>query len=147
LFRGDFLEGLSVDGAPSFENWLAGQRHRFAQLRQQVLDRLSAVLPPESDDRLEVLRQFIEVAPFDEAGHIELIRTLFGRALYAEAEHQIDASVTRFQGEGLDPTSLKSALAAAQLSVSKQATTGLVGVPYLDSPSIQQAARTTPVGC
>jgi hypothetical protein len=117
------------------------------KLHQQVLDRLSAVLPPESDDRLEVLRQFIEVAPFDEAGHIELIRTLFGRALYAEAEHQIDASVTRFQGEGLGPTSLKSALAAAQLSVSKQTTTSLVGVPYLDSPSIQQAARTTPVGC
>src|SRR5258708_3699394 len=48
LFRGDFLEGLSVDGAPSFENWLAGQRHRFGQLRQQLLERLSSVLAPES---------------------------------------------------------------------------------------------------
>jgi DNA-binding SARP family transcriptional activator len=38
LFRGDFLEGLSVDRAPSFENWLAGQRHRFGQLRQQLLE-------------------------------------------------------------------------------------------------------------
>ena len=42
LFRGDFLEGLSVEKAPSFENWLAGQRHRFRQLRQQLLERLSA---------------------------------------------------------------------------------------------------------
>ena len=41
LFRGDFLEGLSVDRAPLFDNWLAGQRHRFGQLRQQLLERLS----------------------------------------------------------------------------------------------------------
>jgi DNA-binding SARP family transcriptional activator len=91
LFRGEFLEGLSVDRAPLFDNWLAGQRHRFGQLRQQLLERLSAVLPPEGDDRIEVLRERIEVAPFDEAAHIELIRSLLRRALYAEAEHQIDA--------------------------------------------------------
>src|SRR5262249_21778101 len=76
LFRGDFLEGLSIDRALLFENWLGAQRHRFGQLRQQVLERLSAVLPPESDDRIEVLRELIEVAPFDEIAHIELIRTL-----------------------------------------------------------------------
>lgn len=93
---------------------LAGQRHRFGQLRQQLLERLSAVLPPESDDRVEVLRECIEVAPFDEPAHIELIRTLLRRALYAEAEHQIDASLAHFQCEGVDPTSLKSALAAAR---------------------------------
>jgi DNA-binding SARP family transcriptional activator len=68
LFRGDFLEGLSVERAPSFENWLAGQRHRFGQLRQQILERLGAILPLE--DRIEVLRELIDVAPFDEAAHV-----------------------------------------------------------------------------
>ena len=72
LFRGDFLEGLAVDRAPSFENWLASQRHRFGQLHQQLLERLSGILPPQSDDRIEVLRELIELAPFDEAAHIEL---------------------------------------------------------------------------
>ena len=62
LFRGDFLEGLSIDRAPLFDNWLAGQRHRFGQLRQQLLERLSAVLPPDSDDRIEVLRERIELS-------------------------------------------------------------------------------------
>jgi DNA-binding SARP family transcriptional activator len=123
LFRGDFLEGLSVDRAPLFDNWLSGQRHRFGQWRQLLLERLGAVLPPESDDRLEVLRECIEVAPFDEVAHIELVRTLLLRALYAEAEHQIAASVTLFQSEGIDPTSLKAAFAAAQRSVSKPART------------------------
>ena len=123
LFRGDFLEGLSVDRAPLFDNWLSGQRHRFGQWRQLMLERLATVLPSESDDRIEVLRECIEVAPFDEAAHIELVRALLLRALYAEAGHQIDASVTLFQSEGIDPASLKSAFAAAQRSVSKPART------------------------
>jgi DNA-binding SARP family transcriptional activator/TolB-like protein len=142
LFRGDFLEGLSVERAPLFDNWLAGQRHRFGQLRQQLLERLSVVLPPESDDRIEVLRERIEVAPFDETAHIELIRTLLRRALHAEAEHQIDASVRLFQSEGIDPTSLKSALAAAQRSGSKPVGVSLVGIAHLDASSGQQAVRT-----
>ncbi len=142
LFRGDFLEGLSVDRAPLFDNWLAGQRHRFGQWRQLLLERLAAVLPPESDDRIEVLRECIEVAPFDEVAHIELVRTLLRRALYAEAEHQIDASVTLFQSEGIDPASLKAAFAAAQRSVSKPAGISLVDITHLDSPSARQVACT-----
>ena len=141
LFRGDFLEGLSVDRAPMFDNWLAGQRHRIGQWRQQLLGRLVAVLPPESDDRIDVLRECIEVAPFDEAAHIELVRALVLRALYAEAEHQMAASVTLFQREGIDPASLKSAFTAVQRSVSRPATTNLIDIARLDSPSARQAAR------
>jgi DNA-binding SARP family transcriptional activator/TolB-like protein len=141
LFRGDFLEGLCVDRAPLFDNWLAGQRHRFGQLRQQLLERLSAVLPPDSDDRIDVLRERIDVEPFGEAAHIEVIRTLLRRGLHAEAEHQIDASVTRFQSEGIDPTSLKSGFAEAQWSVSKPAGTSLADVAHVDAPSGQQAVR------
>ncbi len=99
-------------------------------------------MPPENDDRIEVLRERIEVAPFDEAAHIELVRTLLRRALYAEAEHWIDASVTRSQSESIGPTSLKSAFAAAQRSVSKPAGMSLVDVAHLDAPSGQQAVRT-----
>ena len=140
LFRGNFLEGLSVDRAPSFENWLAGQRHRFGQLRQQLLERLSTVSPPE--ERIEVLRQLIELAPFDEAVHIGLVSTLLGRCLFAEAADQIDASVRRFQDEGIDPTPLKSAFAAAQRSASKPASVTLVDVVHLEVPPAQQLART-----
>jgi DNA-binding SARP family transcriptional activator/TolB-like protein len=134
LYRGDFLEGLSVERAPSFENWLAGQRHHFGQLRQQLLERLSSLLPPESDDRIDVLRECIDVAPFDEAVHIELVRALLGRGLYADAERQIDASVRRFQTEGIDPSSLKAAFAAAQQSLSKPVAMSLVGVARAGDP-------------
>lgn len=113
LFRGDFLEGLSVDGAPSIENWLAGQRHRFGQTRQQLLKRLISVLPQESDDRIEFLRECIEVAPFDQGVHLELLRTLLRRGLYAEAQRQIDLSVAHFRAEAIDPGPLEAAFAAA----------------------------------
>src|SRR5262249_54355198 len=142
LFRGDFLDGLSVERAPLFDNWLTGQRHRFGQLRQQLLERLCAVLPAESDDRIEVLREWIEIAPFDEAAHAELVRTVLRGGLHAEAERRINAWETRLQGEGLAPASLNCVLAAAtKRSVSRQATMSLADVARVEGPSGQQAAR------
>jgi DNA-binding SARP family transcriptional activator len=140
LFRGDFLEGLTIDGAPSFENWLAGQRHRFGQLRQQLLERLSALLPP--NDRIDVLRELIEVAPFDEMGHIALVRTLLDCALYAEAQQQIRASVKRFQSEDIDPTSLRSAFTKAQLQLSKPAVAARLESANFDVPNHKHVVRT-----
>ena len=35
-FRGCFLEGLVLNRAPQFDNWLAGQRHSFSELRRQL---------------------------------------------------------------------------------------------------------------
>ena len=142
LFRGDFLEGLSVERVPSFENWLASQRHRFGQLRQQLLERLSSILPPESDERIELLRECMDVAPFDEAVHIELVRALLRRGLYAEAEHQIDVSVMRFHTGGIDPASLKAAFAAAQRSLSKPVSTSSVGIARFDAPPGRPAVAT-----
>jgi DNA-binding SARP family transcriptional activator/TolB-like protein len=135
LFRGDFLEGLSVDGAPSFENWLAGQRHRFSQMRQHLLERLSSVLPPESDDRIEFLRECMEVAPFDEAVHLELVRSLLRRGLYEEAQRQINASVTRFRIEGIDSGSLKVAFAAVRRVTSRPDAVSLVHTARVDALS------------
>jgi DNA-binding SARP family transcriptional activator len=140
LFRGDFLEGLSVERAPSFENWLAGQRHRFGQLRQQLLERLSVVSP--SEDRLGVLRELIEVAPFDEMAHVALVRNLMNSADYAEARQQIDASVKRFQSEGIDPSSLRSAFADIHQGHTKPAKATRLQSSNVDSPSPLQVVRT-----
>jgi TolB-like protein/tetratricopeptide (TPR) repeat protein len=139
-FRGDFLEGLSVEKAPSFENWLASQRHRFGQLRQQLLERLSIVLPP--NDRIEVLRELIEVAPFDETNHIALVRALLRGAFFAEADRQTIASIKRFESEGIDPTSLRSALAAAHRENPQPARVTSVDEAPLNAPSNLQAPGT-----
>ncbi len=139
LFRGDFLEGLSVERAPSFENWLASQRHRFRQLRQQLLERLSTIVPP--GDRIDVLRELIEIAPFDEAAHLALVRALLRCGLHVEADHQIDASTKRFRAEGIDTTSLKSAFATVQRSVSRPASVTVLDAIHPDVQFDQQAAR------
>ena len=143
LFRGAFLEGLSVDRAPSFENWLAGQRHRFRQLHQQLLERLSVVLPRDSDGRIEVLRQCIELAPFDEVNHIELVRTLLRRKLYAEANNQIIASVKLFESERVDPTLLRSGFATAQRQDPKPAAATSIDVAHLDALRNLQVSPTS----
>ncbi|WP_247430655.1 BTAD domain-containing putative transcriptional regulator [Bradyrhizobium sp. 139] len=140
LFRGDFLEGLSLVGAPPIENWLAGQRHRFGQMRQQLLERLSSVLPPESDDRIEFLRECIEVAPFDEAAHLELVRALLRRGLYAEAQRQINLSVTSLRTEGIDPETLEAAFAAARRLTSKPDVVSLIVTAHFDAPSSSSPA-------
>lgn len=142
LFRGDFLEGLSVDGAPSIENWLAGQRHRFGQMRQQLLKRLISVLPQEGDDRIEFLRECIEVAPFDQGVHLELLRTLLRRGLYAEAQRQIDLSVAHFRAEAIDPGPLEAAFAAAQRFTSRPDFVSLIDIARFDAPSRAAAADT-----
>ena len=143
LFRGSFLEGLSVDRAPSFENWLAGQRHRFRQLHQQLLERLSVVLPRDSDGRIEVLWQCIELAPFDEVNHIELVRTLLRRKLYAEANNQIIASVKLFESERVDPTLLRSGFATAQRQDPKPAAATSIDVAHLDALRNLQVSPTS----
>ena len=142
LYRGDFLEGLSSERAPWFENWLAGQRHRFGDLRQRLLERLSAVLPPESDERIDVLRDCIDLAPLDEGVHIELVRTLVRRGLHSEAEQQIGASLRRFQSDGIDPASLETAFAMARRSLPKRADISSIGAARHDLPAGQQAAIT-----
>ena len=139
LFRGDFLEGLSADRAPSFENWLASQRHRFRQLRQQLLERLSAALPPS--DRIEVLREIIEIAPFDETAHIALVRALLHCALYAEANHQIITSVKRFESEGIDPTLLRSGLATAHREVTESVPVTCIDAAHLGAACNQQVSH------
>jgi DNA-binding SARP family transcriptional activator/TolB-like protein len=142
LFRGEFLEGLSLDRALPFDNWLARQRHWFGQLQQRLLERLSDVLPTESEDRLEVQRERIEAQPFDEGAHTELVRTLLRRGLHAQAERQIDASLARFRTQGIESSSLKSALAAAQRSHFKPAGPCSAEVARVGAPSDRQATLT-----
>ena len=42
LYRGDFLSGFTLDGAPSFEEWILVERERYRRLAVRGLTRLSA---------------------------------------------------------------------------------------------------------
>lgn len=42
LYRGDFLSGFTLDGAPAFEEWILVERERYRRLAVRGLTRLSA---------------------------------------------------------------------------------------------------------
>lgn len=115
MIEGDLLEGLAVDRSPMFDNWLRGQRHRFASWHSRALARIASLLPDDNDDEiLTVLRKRIDLAPFDEKAHIDLISALNARGHIAEAEHHFATTVSLYQREGLDAKPLHDAWRAAR---------------------------------
>lgn len=118
-FRGAFLDGLTLKRAPLFENWLLGQRHRCVQLQGRLLERLSDLLADEGAERISVIRERIELAPFEEGNHLALVRALLNAALRSEAEQHIETALKLFAAEGIDPSGLRSAFTALRTAAVK----------------------------
>lgn len=92
LYRDDLLAGMVVRDAPEFEEWLLIQRER---LRLMALDALWSSSELErangnSESALAALRRVIEMEPWREEAHRELM-LLYARAgKYAPALHQYE---------------------------------------------------------
>ena len=114
MIEGDLLEGLAVDRSPMFDNWLRGQRHRFASWHSRALARIASLLPDDADEIFAVLRKRIGLAPFEEKAHIDLMSALTARGHIAEAEHHLATTVSLYQREGLDAKPLHDAWRAAR---------------------------------
>lgn len=92
LCRGSFLEGLSLADSPAFEEWMLLKRERFNQQLLKVLQRLTAAYERRGDyaqARLYAWRQ-VEVEPYQEEGHRQLMRLLAldGQRSAALAQYQ-----------------------------------------------------------
>ncbi len=79
LYRGEFLEGFWVPGAQGFEEWAGRERARVGALAR---DALRCALKSSRDrcDWLEARRhaeRLVQLDPFDEAAHAELMRALW----------------------------------------------------------------------
>jgi DNA-binding SARP family transcriptional activator len=75
LYRGEFLEGFSVDSAP-FEQWVT---QKSVQIHQQVLQALHRLVTGyeesgELDQALSHARCLVELEPWDEAAQRQLMR-------------------------------------------------------------------------
>jgi len=112
--QGEFLEGLTVDRSPMFDNWLHGERHRFMSWHCQALTRLASLLPSDHHDVLPILRKRIELAPLDEQAHIDLLRALAARGHLVEADHHVATTVGLYEREGLSVTALRRASFASR---------------------------------
>jgi DNA-binding SARP family transcriptional activator len=111
LVDGELLEGLEAGFPSRFQNWLAAQRQEFAALSSRALAALAARLPPEGPEKLSALRRLLDLAPFEDAAHLDLLTALATRRDYEAGERHLIAVAAAYRSEGLDPTTLSSAWA------------------------------------
>ncbi len=76
LFRGEFLEGLSLPECYRFDVWCTSQREYFRQLHDKILSKLTKRFHDEPDTALQYARERLIINPYSEAAYIDLIRML-----------------------------------------------------------------------
>ena len=78
LYRGDFLEGFSLPDAAPFEEWALLSRERLARQMSSALHRLSAAYEERGqyEQAQSFARRQLELDPWDEVAHQQLMRTL-----------------------------------------------------------------------
>src|ERR671921_1956007 len=115
LYRGEFMEGFSVEDAPEFELWVEAERTRWRALFGELCERLSR-LEGEGGligEALATARLWVRHAPLEEGAHRRLMELLSGageseRALlvYEGFENTLNREL------GMEPSSQIQELAA-----------------------------------
>ena len=92
LYRGELLEDLPVSEALGFEEWLLVERERYRQLALSVLTQLTeqTLATGQWAEGITAARRLLELEPWHEAGHRQLMR-LFN------ADGQRNAALVQFE--------------------------------------------------
>ncbi|HEY6406735.1 MAG TPA: AAA family ATPase [Ktedonobacteraceae bacterium] len=79
LYRGDFLDGFSLDDAPDFDDWMRLQRETWHQRMSTVLNRLSQLHfdAGEMADAIETTTRWVTHEPLNEVGYQRLMQVHF----------------------------------------------------------------------
>ena len=92
IYGGSFLDGFSLPDCAFFEEWLILERERFQARYQDVLRRLGQMYEQnaEFDLAIDCARRRVEINPFNESAHRQLMRLLWicGRVGEAAAQFQ-----------------------------------------------------------
>jgi DNA-binding SARP family transcriptional activator/tetratricopeptide (TPR) repeat protein len=80
LYRGEFMEGFSLENAPEFELWLEGERARWRRVFGELCERLSRLEGEEGliAEAIGTARLWVRQAPLDETAHRRLMELLSG---------------------------------------------------------------------
>ncbi|MEW6368620.1 MAG: tetratricopeptide repeat protein [Acidobacteriota bacterium] len=78
LYRGDLLDGLFIEDAPEFEDWLSIERERFRHLAETALASLTVLHRQRgaSDIALLCARRLLAINPWNESAHRTLMEML-----------------------------------------------------------------------
>lgn len=93
LYRGDLLEGLAVEDAPAFEEWLLGERESLRLLVLSRLRRLVGLLRKrgETSRALAHARRLLALDPWLEEGHRDVAELLALSGRRGAAIRQLEA--------------------------------------------------------
>src|ERR671921_289563 len=78
LYRGEFMEGFSVEEAPEFEVWVEGERMRWRALFGELCERVSRLEGEEGliGEAIATARLWVGHAQLEEAAHRRLVELL-----------------------------------------------------------------------
>jgi TolB-like protein/Flp pilus assembly protein TadD len=107
-FEGEFLEGFEADRIPLFEAWLIGERQRFQGFHADVLSRIIALLP-RTEEALPYMRERLDLLPYGEAAHCDLMTVLAAGGRFAEGDAHLEAATHLFRSQGLNCAALEKA--------------------------------------
>ncbi|MGH3086102.1 MAG: ATP-binding protein [Rubrobacteraceae bacterium] len=92
-YRGEFLEGFSLDDAPDFEHWTELERERWRRRAEVVFDRLSKLEMEdgEVEEAVATAERWTHHAPASEAAHMRLTEARFASGDGAAALRAFEA--------------------------------------------------------
>src|SRR5215208_5514724 len=78
FYRGEFMEGFSIEDAPEFELWVEGERTKWRALFGELCERLSRLEAEEGliPEAIATARLWARHAPLEEAAHRRLMELL-----------------------------------------------------------------------
>ena len=90
LLGGEFLEGLNLNHNPEFENWLLGERERWRGCAEVVLRRVieGHTRRGRYTDALQHAQRLLQLAPWDEGTHRQVMRLLAWTGQRGDARRQ-----------------------------------------------------------
>src|SRR5215211_4214983 len=149
FYRGEFMEGFSIEDAPEFELWVEGERTKWRALFGELCERLSRLEAEEGliAEAIATARLWARHAPLEEAAHRRLMELL---SSVGESERALRAyegfKNTLGKELGMEPSPPLQELAARlHEEVQERASLGASlarfseGTPTTDLPSYLEA--------
>jgi DNA-binding SARP family transcriptional activator len=112
------LPGLDPSGQPDFVRFLTSQRETFRAMRRELLcELIRRRLRQSPGDAASWLQELVEIEPYSVEAHATLIATLIRAGRKADAEWQLQSSLSILSEiEGIDLAALRRAAACKPLA-------------------------------
>ncbi len=115
VMEGDFLDGFTAEQLPLFDAWLTAERERYRDLRARLLSRMVELLPVGSEQRFSMLRKLIELQPYDEARHRDVLEAFAATGRFADGDAHLALAARLLRSGGGHVGALKEAWRTTKL--------------------------------